>query len=194
MPDELNEDGLLVNTPDAIFTHSGIFIRPLDPNPDAIRIEDIAHALSNQCRWTGHTSRFYSVAEHCVGVSRLAAMQAHEWGLSALLHDASEAYLADLARPIKKAPGLGEIYLEVEARLEDAVAARFNTFVDPLSYREIKEADEMMLWAEAKLLLPRLGALLPAPTEIALGFVKGLSPASAEDLFLRRFYDCGGRA
>ena len=190
--DELNEDGLLVNTPDAIFTHSGIFIRPLVPNPDAIRIEDIAHALSQQCRWTGHTSTFYSVAEHCLGVAALQSES--ELRLTALLHDASEAYLADLARPIKKAPGLGEVYLEVEARLEMAISMRFNTYSEPLAYTEIKAADEEMLWAEAKLLLPRLGAMLPEPSELALDLVRCLESREAEDLFLRAFYRYGGRA
>jgi uncharacterized protein len=191
MSEELNEDGLLVNTPDAIFTHSGVFIRPLDPNPDAIRIEDIAHALSQQCRWTGHTSTFYSVAEHCLGV---AALVEPELRLTALLHDASEAYLADLARPIKKAPGLGEVYLEVEARLEMAICMRFNTYADALKYSEIKYADEEMLWAEAKLLLPRLGSMLPEPSELALDLVRCLEPREAEDLFLRAFYRYGGKA
>lgn len=190
--DELNEDGLLINTPDAIFTHSGIFIRPLDPNPEAIRIEDIAHALSQQCRWTGHTSAFYSVAEHCLGVAVL--QEDPDLRLTALLHDASEAYLADLARPIKKAPGLGEAYLEVEARLEIAIAARFETYAKPLAHIEIKAADEEMLWAEAKLLLPRLGAMLPEPSGLALDLVRCLEPREAEDLFLRAFYRYGGEA
>jgi uncharacterized protein len=190
MTQTLNEDGLLVSTPDAIFTFSGIFIRPLEPDPAAIRIEDIAHALSNQCRWTGHTSRFYSVAEHSLGVSRLVP---DHLALSALLHDASEAYLADLARPIKKAAGLGEVYLEVEAGLEHAIAERFGTLADPLGHELIKAADEDMLWAEAKLLLPRLGAMLPEPSQTAMDNVQGFSPGSMVDLFLRAFYEYGGK-
>lgn len=191
MSEALNEHGLLVNTPDAIFTYSGIFMRPLAPSPESIRIEDIAHALSNQCRWTGHTSKFYSVAEHCIGVARLVP---DELALSALLHDASEAFLSDLARPIKKAPGLGEVYLEVEARLEAAISERFGTVVDPLSNIEIKAADEEMLWAEARLLLPRLGAKMPDPSDKALGCVRGFGPGKSYDEYMRCFYAYGGKA
>lgn len=179
----LNKDGLLKNTPDAIFTFSGDFIRPLDPDPADIHIEDIAHALSNQCRWTGHTSRFYSVAEHSLHV---AALVPDELSLNALLHDASEAYLADLARPIKKADGLGTIYLEVEARLQAAIAVRFGISEDPLSHAEVKEADERMLWAEAKTLLPVLGEQMPDP-----GFMcprpQCWQPEEVEAIFLDSF-------
>ena len=71
------------------------------PNPDDIRIEDIAHALSNQCRFAGHAREFYSVAEHSVHVSQLCLPEHALWGL---LHDASEAYLVDLPRPLKLLP------------------------------------------------------------------------------------------
>lgn len=192
MTEALNEDGLLVNTPDAIFTYSGIFIRPLAPDPRAIRIVDIAHALSQQCRWTGHTATFYSVAEHCLGVAKLVAADNRDLALPALLHDASEAYLADLARPIKKAAGLGEVYLEVEARLEEAIGARFNTTPEPLAHAIIKEADERMLWAEAKILLPALGEMMPEPGEVARSYIRCMSPWSAEGEFLRAFRAYGG--
>ena len=190
----LNKNGLLKNTPDAIFTYSGVFIRPLDPNPADIHIEDIAHALSNQCRWTGHVSRFYSVAEHCLNVSALVS---EELRLNALLHDASEAYLADLARPIKKAAGLGEIYLEVEANLQSAIAVRFGISDDPLAHAEIKLADERMLWAEAKVLLSVLGEQMPDPGEQALALVGGEHPAHpvhVERRFLQAFRGYGGQS
>lgn len=179
----LDENGLLKATPDAIFTFSGHFIRPLEPNPADIYIKDIAHALANQCRWTGHVSRFFSVAEHCLGV---AEMVSAEHALAALLHDATEAYLADLARPIKKAPGLGEIYLEVEAKLAAAIGVRFGIPEDPLAIAEIKQADERMLWAEAKALIPVLGEQMPDPGP-GTPAVVGLRPAVAEACFLRTF-------
>jgi uncharacterized protein len=185
----LDENGLLKSTPDAIFTYSGHFIRPLDPNPADIYIEDIAHALANQCRWTGHVSRFFSVAEHCLGV---ASMVSEEHALSALLHDATEAYLADLARPIKKAPGLGEIYLEVEAKLAVAISVRFGIEEDPLAIAEIKQADERMLWAEAKAFIPLLGEQMPDPGP-GTPTPKGLLPELAEGEFLLAFYQLYGR-
>src|SRR5271156_4912831 len=79
-----------------IQTFTGKKFYPFNPKPQDIDIRDIAHALSNICRFTGHTKRFYSVAEHSRNVAKL--VPAH-MKLQALLHDASEAYLCDIARP-----------------------------------------------------------------------------------------------
>jgi len=73
----------------------------LNPRAEDVRIEDIAHALSQQCRFTGHTKTFYSVAQHSVLASTLVAAPDELW---ALLHDASEAYMGDMNRPLKHAP------------------------------------------------------------------------------------------
>ena len=74
-------------------TYTGIQFWPLDPRPEEIDIQDIAHALSLLCRFNGHCQRFYSVAEHSVHVSTILAP---EFGLWGLLHDAAEAYLSDI--------------------------------------------------------------------------------------------------
>ncbi|MGD0775965.1 MAG: phosphohydrolase [Candidatus Solibacter sp.] len=120
---------------------------PLDPNPEKILVEDIAHALAHQCRFGGHASTFYSVAEHSVHVSKLCPAEDALWGL---LHDASEAYLVDLARPLKLLPEFAA-YREAERRLQCAVAVRFGLLPDqPAS---VTEADDTMLWIEAHSLL-----------------------------------------
>lgn len=141
----LDADGLVVGSADTIYTFTGRTIRPLDPNPDDIVIEDIAHALSQQCRFTGHTRKFSSVAEHSV---RVSWMVPRSLALEALLHDASEAYLADIARPVKKAPGFAETYLKYEAQLERAVATRFGLPERERMHPEIKKADQYALEAE----------------------------------------------
>lgn len=125
---------------DWIQTHNGVSFYPLDPQIEDIQIEDIAHSLSMQCRFNGHITDFYSVAEHCVH----ASFCVEEDKLEALLHDASEAYICDIPRPIK--PMLSE-YKEIEKNIERKIAEKFR-----LQYPwsdEIKSTDNYMLFLEA---------------------------------------------
>lgn len=132
-----------------ITTYSGRSIQPLEPDPDLIDIEDIAHALSNNCRFTGHVREFYSVAQHSVLCSTIVS---DELKLTALLHDASEAYLSDIARPIKSQPEFGDVYKKYESRLEAAIAERFR--LDYPYPDEIKWADNVLLRTEQRDLMP----------------------------------------
>src|SRR5687768_8805887 len=102
-----------------ILTYSGVLVNPLDPNPDTILIDDIIHSLCNQCRYNGHTSKFYSVGEHSVYVSWSVKP---ENALAGLLHDASEAYLCDIPRPLKP---FFTNYKEMEAKLEEVIFTKF---------------------------------------------------------------------
>lgn len=118
-------------------TISGAFVDPLAPDPDLIHVEDIAHALSHQCRFGGHAPHFYSVAQHSVEVAHLVPEALR---LQALMHDASEAYLVDVPRPVKaRLPG----YLAIEEHLMHVVAARFG-FAWPLS-EVVRLADDAQL-------------------------------------------------
>lgn len=128
-------------TPDCIRTVSGIYINVFNPSPEMICIEDIAHSLSYQCRFGGHLPKFYSVAQHSLNCSYL--IEDEELKLAALLHDASEAYLMDIPRPIKR--GLSN-YKEIENNLMELIAAKFG-FSYPL-HTKIKEVDEIMLELE----------------------------------------------
>lgn len=129
---------------DWIQTFTGKQIFPLDPRPNVYDILDVAAALSKLTRYNGHCLKFYSVAEHCVlmylhaydvlGVRDLRVLRA------ILMHDASEAYLIDVPRPIK--PSLGG-YIEIEANLMMAIAARFD-FAWPLP-EIVKELDTRIL-------------------------------------------------
>lgn len=120
-----------------IRTFTGIYIDPLNPEPDQIHIEDIAHALSHICRFNGHTKEFYSVANHSIWV---AAHCPEELRLQALLHDASEAYLCDIPKPFKHRL---TNYCEIEENLMHVIASRFG-FKWPVSPR-VKEYDELAL-------------------------------------------------
>jgi len=127
-----------------IQTFTGLKMYPLDPRPEEICFEDIAHSLSNLCRYTGHCKEFYSVAQHSVYVSVYASNENALWGL---LHDASEAYLCDVARPVKRSVFMNG-YCEVEEKLMRVIAEKFG-----LSWPmppEIKQLDNVFLMTEAK--------------------------------------------
>ncbi len=100
-------------------TYTGKAFWPLDPRASEVDIEDIAHALSLQCRFAGHCRFHYSVAQHSVLVARALPVEIRAWGL---LHDAAEAYLVDLPRPVK---GSMPAYWTIEDTLLGVIAAHF---------------------------------------------------------------------
>lgn len=132
-----------------IRTFTGHKCWPCDPRPEDIRIEDIAHALSLLCRFTGHVREFYSVGDHSLRVSELCSEENKLWGL---LHDASEAYLADVARPVKRNEVFGSYYKTVEKGLMSAIAAKFNLSTPEPT--EVKAFDNILLRTEQRDLMP----------------------------------------
>lgn len=110
-----------------IQTYTGRMVWPLAPHADDIAIEDIAHALALKCRYGGHSREFFSVAQHSVMVSHMVPECDAIWGL---LHDAGEAYLPDVVRPIKGACYVrcGESFLAFSEAEEDILIAVANKF------------------------------------------------------------------
>lgn len=147
--------------PGTIETFSGEAYSFHDPDPGVIKLEDIGHALSNMCRFAGHTNTFYSVAEHSVLVSRiLEAEGATEgWQLVGLMHDAHEAYVWDAPRPIK--PLLGPEFKELAAKADVAIARAFHFDGWPSLFHSdtIKAADNIALCAERRALMTTPPAL-----------------------------------
>lgn len=129
---------------DGVFnTGTGKLISLKNPKPEAICISDIAAALSKICRFGGHSSHFYSVAQHSVLVAALAP----EWARKeALLHDAAEAYLGDVIKPLKVI--LGDVYAAMEERFEAAIAEKFGLKTDPEIKDLVKHFDLMALELE----------------------------------------------
>lgn len=173
-----------------IVTYTGDTIYPLNPDPAHIHIEDIAHALANSCRFTGHVREFYSVGQHSVLASLVVSP---ELAMTALLHDASEAYLSDIARPVKQQPGFGAVYREAEEKLMHAIAERFE--IEWPMPDEIRVADSLLLVTEARDLMAggtsqwskAYQEIEPLPMPITSWL-----PREAETRFLTRYYELRG--
>ena len=118
---------------------------PMDPRPGEVDIIDIAHSLSMQCRYAGHSLRYFSVAEHSVLIAQWLLDNGHPGAaLHGLLHDAPEAYLVDVPRPVK--PFLSG-YREAEARVWAAIAQRFD--ISPDIPGAVHSADNRILVDES---------------------------------------------
>jgi 5'-deoxynucleotidase YfbR-like HD superfamily hydrolase len=130
--------------PPVMHTYTGKTIDLLSPSPEDITIEDIAHALSLQCRWGGRIKAFYSVSEHSVRVSRIVPSEAALWGL---LHDASESILVDIPRPVKYLPEM-QGYFDLEERFMEIIVNKFNLPIVPPDC--VREADNILLLTEMR--------------------------------------------
>jgi hypothetical protein len=144
-----------------ITTHTGKMFWPAAPKEEEVDIRDIAWGLSHQCRWTGQCRKFYSIAQHSVRVMLAIQRNVPEFGpvsqMFGLLHDASEAYIADVSRPLKHQPGMAG-YRKYEKVLEDVIYRAMGLvplYEDELG--EIKAADISLLAKEALELMPAIG-------------------------------------
>lgn len=137
-----------------ILLASGRYVDPLELGPDDIGIDDVAHALSHQCRFSGHTRVFYSVAEHSARVTAAAMLAGHpaEVTLWCLLHDAPEAFLVDLPSPLKQDSVVGDAFKAAEGRVMHAVKLAFGLM--PFEPPAVKEFDLRLLATERRDLMP----------------------------------------
>ncbi|MDY0003541.1 MAG: phosphohydrolase [Polyangia bacterium] len=168
-----------------IQTFTGKQFYPLAARVEDIDVRDIAHSLSLQSRFNGHCLRFYSVAEHSVRVSRVVPASDALWGL---LHDAAEAYIGDLPRPVKaNAPE----FRGIEDRLLLVVAEAFGL---PWPMPEaVRLADDRLLSTEARDLMAPHPASWNLREEPLQERIEPIGWEAAEDAFLVRFEELGGR-
>ena len=172
---------------DYIETGTGIAFHFLDPQPDEIFIWDIAWSLSNQCRYTGHVTSFYSVAEHCCllfDYAKSTGITDKTFLRTLLMHDASEAYLTDIARPIKAhIPD----YKKLEVKIEEAIANKYDlTYPYP---PEVRELDTRILMDErSQAMKPsnNVWGVVADPLGVKLNFWK---PDEAYDEYRKRFWE-----
>ena len=164
-----------------ILTKTGKQFDAREPKVETVDIEDIAHALSNMCRFNGHCTEFYSVAQHSVHVSYLVPPGQE---LAALMHDASEAYISDVTSPVKRyLTG----YAALEHRIQEVIARRFHFPAEMTP--DMKRADLIMLATERRDLMPKH----PAEWDCLRGIVPHdrrlipMPPKEAKAFFMDRF-------
>lgn len=185
-----------------IETFSGRYVDVSNPSADDITLDDVAHALSNICRYGGHCKSFYSVAEHAVFVSKRLERKGEPLAiqLMGLHHDDAEAFLSDIPRPMK--PLLGETYKQMTEAMDAAIIEGLGLYRGvPFDAHAIKTADNWSLFVEARHLLPSGGKLWwdgaqasaawglePLPSRIVTPdyFLGGLMPEQAKTLYLER--------
>jgi uncharacterized protein len=164
----------------SIMLQSGAWFDFAAPHCSLFTIEDIAHGLANICRYSGQCNRFYSVAEHSLLVSETAV----GFELEALMHDAAEAFLGDITRPLKQ---MLPDYKRIEGEVERAIFTRFGLQV-PLPH-EVKKADLRVLAAEQRQIMPpgTDGWLREQDVVAAAVVVRHLPPEQAKRAWLERF-------
>lgn len=187
-----------VPTAHEVETFSGNFVDTLNPRPETILLEDVAHALAATSRFGGHTRAFYSVAEHAVFCANYVFNLTidREAARAALHHDDAEAYLGDIPRPLKS---LLKDYKELEARMSAAICLALDVPGNaPPFDAVVHEADEFALFVEARHLLKSKGAnwaghaeewgldmtLFEAAKDTPNYWKGGLTPTQAKDLYL----------
>lgn len=163
--------GRRVHHPDVVRTVSGRYVSVLDPSIDDIDLLDIAHGLSMVCRYGGHVAAHYSVAEHSLNVAaQLQRMyQEPELTIAGLMHDASEAYIGDMVRPLKHSTQL-EAFRTVEHRLEQVIGAKFNLrfAADP----RIKQIDNEILPWEMAMIRDSKVRVAPHVADVRYAFIE----------------------
>jgi len=154
----------------------------LNPSPEDVCIEDIAHALSMICRFNGHCNKFYSVAEHSLHVSYRAI---RPWKLEGLLHDATEAYVGDMVKPLKCSEPM-KAFREIEHDIRYAIATKFGLWLSVPP--NVKYADLRMLATERDQLMgPEVEPWFEEEVEPFHFSIPCYAPRKAEQGFLQRF-------
>lgn len=175
---------------DWMLTSTGRAYWPMDPRAEDVNIVDIAHSLAMQCRYGGHCRLFYSVAEHSVHMSRLIGGEPHgdrpnniEFALIALLHDATEAYVSDVPRPLK--PFLTN-YEAIERRNWMAICDAFD--LPRVGVPEaIADLDRRMCLREMEALMPKTSMPLGIEGPTPEFWPQCWDPKEAKEQFLTRF-------
>ncbi len=172
-----------LHTNNFITTYTGKAFDVVCPKCRDVDIKDIAHGLSNVCRYSGQCKTFYSVAEHCYRLSKM--FDSSEYKVAALLHDAAEAYMSDVPTPVKyRANGYRETEFEILATI--SIKFSFTRLFRLMRSPEFRAAEEKLLSVEVYSLLTSTEAwtLHEVPTD---WIVETMAPVQAESHYLNEF-------
>ena len=174
---------MVIQTKSCISVIGGEFFDLLKPEEFVYDIDMIGYALANLCRYTGHVTRFYSVAEHCVHVSRIIKPK---YAMEGLLHDASEAFVGDVSSPLKKL--ITELYTPIEEGIQKAISVQFNlTYPFP---DDVHKADKQLYWSERKKIAPAIDALWNKQFRASRKCEpQGWSPERAHKEYVHRYHE-----
>lgn len=169
-------------------TYTGKQVYPLEMKPEDICIDDIAHSLGLQCRFNGMVSDFYSVAEHSVLISEWLETQGHPQRvqLAGLLHDANEAYLSDMIRPIKNALGAAYAPFKSAANKIDEIIGTMHCIEFPYP-QEVHDADSRIINDEKQFLFGTGKPWVHGGEPLGVD-IKCWEPREAERRFRFRYY------
>lgn len=173
--------------------HSGVLFNLAQPVASEVSMQDVAHHLSNICRFNGGTDSFYSVAEHSIMVQACLAHRGASTRLqmAGLLHDAHEAYVGDIITPVKKM--LGKRYRDIVRNIDYAVCEKFGVTYDDLHAHEVWECDQIMLSVEAQYMMCSAGEGEPwnlmqvTRLEQSLLRPQRMNPSVAKERFLATY-------
>jgi hypothetical protein len=170
-----------------IETTSGLYFDYLKPKPEQVAVADIARALSHVPRFAGHTTRFYSVAEHALRVADIVGPKSAREQFAALHHDSHEAYLGDLPTPLKAL--LDDTYRDLRIAADNAIGDKLG--IDPKHFHSpiVVSADRLALRVEAAHMKWSHGVgehwgYDGIPWEAIHGEPRYWTPTEAEELFL----------
>lgn len=188
---------------DWIFVSTGQQFWPTKPKVEDIDIEWIAHGLSNLCRFCGHVKTFYSVAQHSVLVSRILPEYdlikkiregkvkdlGRRIALAKLFHDAPEAVISDVVRPVKYIPEFAKVYNRIENKILKCMYKKFNISWLKIIQDEVKRCDDILCLTEIRDLIkdPYKYFKIPVDAKLLGAKIKPVSPKTAKKMFLSRY-------
>ena len=170
-----------------ITTYTGKHFNPLNPDMTQADIQDIAHALSMLCRGNGHVKTFFSVGCHCINAAKEAESRGYSKRviLACLLHDAAEAYLSDVPRPLKAS--MAE-YMQAEDHLLDLIYEKYlGSTLTPEEQLLVKNIDHALLYYDLKELLNECSCETAPELLISLNY-EFIPFSQVENEYLELFY------